>query len=243
MKYLSIVFLCTAILFSCKKESSCDCFKSTGTVESEYRDVTEPFTRIEANDIVNVYITDDSIRSIRVEAGKHLIPLISTEISNGVLHLGNHNKCNWVRSFKIPINVYVSAPHLRDIISYGTGNLYSTNTLHADTLGIESWGSGHFELSLQTQVSFCTLHNGVGDAVFTGSSGINYIYSGGYGVADLRNFDTDTSVIDNRGTGDFYVNTMNQLSASIRSYGNVYYKGNPSTIWSDVTGEGKLLPL
>ncbi len=73
VKYLFIlVLLFTGILSipSCKKENRCDCIKRTGPIVKETRVLAE-FTRVEAEDNLNVFITQDTVQEVVIEAGEN----------------------------------------------------------------------------------------------------------------------------------------------------------------------------
>src|SRR5690242_20273176 len=96
IKYISLCFVLCLLLFSCKKESLFDCFKSTGDIVTERRNIGT-FTETIIYNNVNVIIVQDSLTYLEINAGENLLPLITTEIRNGKLIIENNNKCNWVR--------------------------------------------------------------------------------------------------------------------------------------------------
>src|SRR3954465_11217106 len=102
MKFFRIsilVFLSSLIFFSsCKKENRCDCIKRTGDIVTEIRSL-KAFDRLQVEENVNVFLTQDSIQEVKVEAGEHLISLVETAIVDGTLTIRNKNKCNWARAY------------------------------------------------------------------------------------------------------------------------------------------------
>src|SRR3954470_838525 len=119
IKYIFCCFVLGMVLASCKKENLFDCFKSTGAIVTERRSI-ESFTETIIYDNVNVIIVQDSLTYLEVNAGENLLPLINTEIRGGKLIIENNNKCNWVRDFSVPVNVYMHVPHLRILDTYGS---------------------------------------------------------------------------------------------------------------------------
>src|SRR3954464_7455314 len=89
--FLALVF----VISSCKKENMCDCLKSTGDIITQEREAGD-FTDLSVYDNVNVILTQDSINSITIEAGKHLMSGIKTKVESGRLTIENTNTCNWV---------------------------------------------------------------------------------------------------------------------------------------------------
>ncbi|MDQ3046695.1 MAG: DUF2807 domain-containing protein, partial [Bacteroidota bacterium] len=104
MKYYKFIFLITFLWSfpSCKKENMCDCIKRTGSVIFETRELP-PFDKVYVENNLNVFITQDSVFEVKVEAGKNIVPLIKLEVVDGTLYCRNKNRCSWARSYKNPL--------------------------------------------------------------------------------------------------------------------------------------------
>lgn len=245
MKKKIILFVFNAVLIiaaSCNKENRCDCFKNSGSITTESRIIPD-FNKIYLEDNINLFITQDTICSLTVEAGKHLLKSIKTEVTDNCLYLKNENKCNWVRSFKNKINVYLKYREIKNIIYYeGSGNIKTTDTLHADYFQLDDWnGSGTIDLTINTKTSWFNLHTGPADLIVKGISGVNYLYSVANGPADLRYLKTGYTFMTNNSTNNCYVNVAKEFEVKIGYVGDVYYTGNPYKITSEISGSGKLI--
>ncbi len=225
---------------SCKKDQMLDCFKSTGPIESEDRTVTENFNVIEVNNNINLILTDDTVASIKVEAGNNLLSEITTDIADGKLTLKNNNKCNWVRKFNVPINVYVHAHPIDKILGYNTGDITSTNAIKNNIFNFEGWSSGHFDLTVDCQELDCSLNVDVCDAVVHGHADNCFLWTAGNGFFHNEDLTTTNTFLTTKSTGDTYVNAANILSVKILGEGNVYFTGNP-IITQTISGKGKLI--
>lgn len=238
-----ILLLFIMSIFSCKKENLCDCVKSTGKETTEERIPEAAFNEIELFDKINLFIQQDTVQKIKVEAGEHLLPLIETSIKDNKLTIKNNNKCNWVRSYKKEINVYLSVKNLNQLTYRGVGNISSLNTIVTDSIKIESWnGSGSINLTLNTKSSIAAIHTGSVDITLKGYSGVSCVYSIGNGFIYAEELETGYTFLNNSGTGNCSVWVTKELGVEMHSTGDVYYKGNPySILYSDITGEGKLI--
>lgn len=233
--------MASLILISCEKGHGFDCFKGTGKIIQESRNVGE-INNIILYDNVNLILQQDSAESIVVEAGEKIIGSIKTELYGGQLIIKNENRCNWIRSYKKEINVYLSVRDLHKIIYYGSGDITSLNSIVSDLLEIEIHdGAGSINLIIDTEASWFTLHLGVADIKVIGQSDINYVYTAGYGPIDCTSLLTDITYITNNGSNNCFVNVKDVLEAKIGSVGNIYYKGDPSSVKSEITGSGKLI--
>jgi hypothetical protein len=111
-----IVFAPIVLLLTrCAKDEGI-CTGSTGKVISQERTAL-PFHSVEVYDNINLVLTQEtSLTGITVEAGENLIEGITTKIDSGKLVIRNVNSCNWLRSFEVPVNVYLKFTLLDTII-------------------------------------------------------------------------------------------------------------------------------
>jgi hypothetical protein len=156
------------------------------------------------------------------------------------LTIENNNRCNWVRDYSIPVNVYVHLPHLHSLETFGSGKVYSQNTLVSDIIEINNRNTSDINLDVTANSVYCRQHATFGDNRISGNAGYLYAYNIGQGFCDCSElFVNDADVISNT-TGQTYVNACNGLHAEISYSGNVYYKGAPA-ISSVIRGSGKLI--
>ena len=228
------MFLC-----SCDKDHLNDCLKGTGSIITETRQASD-FNRVDVYNNVNVIITQDSINTIMVEAGKHIIYGITTEISDGVLTIRNENKCNWVRSYSTTIAVYVHVKKLTIIQHHGSATISSSNSIECGTVDLNVWSSGDIKLAVEADNIYSRQHSTVGDMALTGHSTYCYIYNNGNAFTYETGLQVEQADIEQRGTGDVSVTVNRNMHVSIHESGNVYYSGNPE-ITSSVTGSGRLI--
>jgi hypothetical protein len=242
-KYYLIIIFIICCISSCKKENLCDCFKSTGKIVTEERDIRD-FSSIFVSENVNLYLTQDSVYSVKVEAGEHLISLISTELKHDSLFIENRNKCNWVRSYKPKINVFISLPSLVFFQNSGCGTITTTNTFTGDSLRFYSWNSsGDLTLKIDVKKCYLTIHTGCLDVNAGGKADYLDVYYVGGGMIHCENVIAKKAVVTNKSTGNIFVNVSEELYYKITWKGNIYYYGDPLLFnWGD-TGDGELLRL
>src|SRR5688572_6814 len=112
----------TVFLAGCAKENAFDCLKSTGKIVTETRQLAA-FNTIHVKDNLDVTLIPDSVYYAEVTCGDNLQANVNTEIRNGELWIENINKCNWVRSYKKPMEVKVHLPKLHSIFHDGFGKI------------------------------------------------------------------------------------------------------------------------
>lgn len=242
--YPLVSLILIVMLSSCGKEGGLDCFKSTGETRIEERFVP-PFHTIEVFDNINLVLTQDTLlNSMEVEAGENLLKGITTEVDSGRLFLRNENTCNWVRSFEVPINIYISFSSLDTIIFRAAGNLRFTTPWKNDSIQFDVWeGAGKIELDLDVIKSKVYVHYGVVDVNISGTSEVSYLSNKGYGPINALDLKTNYTYMSTLSPNDCFVNVRGELGVTINNIGNVYYKGNPVSISEQLNSSGRLIKL
>jgi hypothetical protein len=236
-----LFLLISYFLFSsCKKENMCDCIKGTGEIIKEKRTVAD-FTSIEVHDNIYVTLTQDSINSVEVEAGENLLPLIRTNVDGSMLRIENDNKCNWVRSYKKEIHVYLHVRNLQYIWSYSGKSIISSNTLTNPVINIFNFFSGDISVDIDADSSYTKQMGAGGDISVTGRTNYNYIFDQGYGFLHLENLQSNKALVAQHGTGDIHMNIRDILDVEILSSGSVYYSGSPAVEQRPSSGNGRLI--
>jgi len=241
-KYLSIL-LVVIFISACTKDHMCDCFKNTGEIIKERREIAS-FDKIILNSQINLFLIQDSGNYVEVECGKKLINGIKTDVENGILTLKNTNKCNWMRSYKYPFNVYCHFTNFKKIEYNSSGNIKALGTQSYDTIQVDLWdGTGSVNMDVLARVVNIHIHTSPADVNISGNCNILNVYNRGEGTANCLGLNAENVWVDWRSTNDCYVNTPNNLSAQILYLGNVFYTGNPK-IGSLVESErGRLIKL
>ena len=239
---LSFTFL-VFIISGCGKDEGV-CVSSTGKVITQDRGNT-PFSRIYVNDNINLILTQDPANNkIVVEAGENLIHGITTKIDSGKLVLRNENSCNWLRSFKVPVNVYLTFTKLDTISFSAAGNITCTNDLTNGSFYLEVIeGSGHIDLKLQTYRSFFFLPSGTTLVTATGISEVTTVISSSFGPFHAEDLESKFTYISTNSPNDIFVSSSIELDVKIGNIGDVYYRGDPPGIMTEFTSDGRLIRL
>jgi hypothetical protein len=239
----TFIFLIVLLgLAGCEK-SGVNCITSNGKTIRQER-ILEDFDSIDIRDHVNLIISQDTVNHVTVESGQNIISGITTEVIDRQLIIRNLNKCNWLRSYDVPVNVFVSVKNLMKIYYLSSGNVTTANTLKSYSLIVEIWGgSGTIDLDLDIFQSYFVIQMGSADVNLHGSCAINNIYSGDYGLFQCKDLKTRYTFVTNEGSNDCYVNSTYFLEANIGSIGNIYYTGNPDSVVTQIQGSGQVIPF
>ena len=237
-RLLIIVF--ATLVLSCGKESSC--LKSSGNIKTELRALTTPITKIKIADNINLILTQSNQNELKVEAGDNLLPYINTGVNGETLEISNGNKCNFLRSYDKPVNVYLSVPNLIEIAYEGKGNISNTGILNFPKLTIESRsGTGDIELNIVSDQVRLLSHAGATKFTLTGSANNLFVYSGASTWCYLSALSANIVHVNNAGAGDVMVNSNTSLLVELTSLGSIIYSGNPTVTVGVHSGSGQLI--
>jgi hypothetical protein len=229
------------VLIGCESSDS-NCVTNAGKVVKEVRELDD-FDSIDVEEYVNLILTQDSVNKVTVETGNNILDGIVTEVNNGQLYIKNNNKCNWLRSYNIPVNVYISVKNLKKIYYNSSGNVTTTNTIRSNFFKFEVWGGcGSIDMDLDIYEGYFVLQMGTVDFTLRGYCAINTIYAGDYGFFQCKDLTTGYTFITNQGSNDCYVRASQYLQATVNSIGNIYYSGNPDTLITKINGQGNIYP-
>lgn len=239
MKFLKFSPFFLLLFSSCAKENMCDCIKSTGDIIVETRDV-KGFDRLFVEQDVNVFISQDLNTEVKVEAGDNIVPLIETVVEDGVLIIRNKNRCNWVRSYDKPLNVYIKTPGLNYIHSNGSGDIKSLNAITLDSFDVQIEGGGSIELTLNNSKIISHIF-GQGDLTLHGITSEHACSIGGASFLYASDLRTNYTWIQSYTLGLCYVKASDLLIYRIDDKGDIYCYGNPTSVQlAKKDGEGQL---
>ena len=230
------------LLLGCEREQWDDCITSAGSMRSEERIVGD-FHTVDLDDRVDLVIEERTFGSVSVEAGSNLMGQIATEVSDGTLKIRNEMRCNWVRSFKPRVTVHVPVDEVAKLVLRGTGNVSCTDTIIRDGFELEQWSAlGSARLWLKVGNCSVALHTGAGDVTVSGTcSNQANLFSGIQGSIDASGLRARYVNVNNSGIADIRCWVDVALDVQLRDVGDVYYRGEPGSVQSDVTGSGSLI--
>lgn len=237
---ITFLVMILAIATGCSKDDGI-CAGSTGKVIIESRPVST-FHFVEVWDNINLFLTQDTnATGLEIEAGENLIDGITTETERGRLIIRNRNTCNWLRSFKVPVNVYLRYRSLDTLITHAAGNISGMNTWTGNAIWITvEEGGGKIDLDINVAKSYITLKYGTFAVDLKGFSQVTFISDLGYGPLHAENLYSKFTYIYTASPNDIFVTAHVQITAEIRNVGNVYYHGDPQSVSTQLFGGGRL---
>jgi hypothetical protein len=251
-KTIIILFISAFLLITSACNKSVLPIKGNGELTSETRSMSS-FDRIANEGEFDVYIIQDEVFEVTIEAESNLIGSIRTSMNGNTLEIDTKDNLKPSR----PMKLYIRTPDVHGVSLSGSGiidlgvivtdnldvSLSGSGEIRGDVeaedvyLGMSGSGSSSLDLNcntLETSIS------GSGDMYFNGIGNAASFNISGSGAVRAYNFELSTCVATISGSGDMFVNVSEQLNVTISGSGSIYYIGHP-TIYKNVTGSGNVI--
>ncbi|MCC6412484.1 MAG: DUF2807 domain-containing protein [Saprospiraceae bacterium] len=238
MRYL-LVFMFAVGIFVLGRQNSChlNLFGGTrgeGPLRSETRN-TEPFHGIELQLAGDVEVVRGETSEVVVEAQENLLPLLKTDIENGVLKIHFSENVSYSKDLKIR----VTTPSLDEIDLMSSGTIKLVSQWEGDQLSLGISGSGDIEaMQLNGGNLECNI-GGSGSIKLAGK--MQSLDAGISGSGDLFAGDlvTQTAKLKVSGSGGMRVHVEQTLDANISGSGEIEYSGDARAS-TKVSGSGEV---
>ena len=186
----------------------------SGTMKLEKRDVPA-FSAVNISGAYDVEIVVQKAQSLEIEGDDNLLPLIRTQVKNGVLSINNEKSFSTRKALRLIISV----PALDAITTSGASEFTVTN-VKSDEFNIEASGAGSLHISGETK------------ALEVGMSGAVSL--------DAKDLKAQKVSVTSSGAASADVYASEELRASVSGAGNVDYYGDPKSVTEDASGAGSI---
>jgi hypothetical protein len=199
------------------------------------------FSSIDVSGSFDVFISQGSTESVKVEAERNDMDKIVTEVKNGVLHIDNKRSMggmswDWGNRKRI---VRVVVRNINALNVNGSGDVAFTDGLHVKSLSMMVRGSGDVDGRIEAETLECGL-SGSGDVLLSGSADNVTIKSSGSGDLDARKLQTVNTAVKSSGSGDTAVNASQRVDAKLSGSGDISYTGTAKQVSTSKTGSGDI---
>ena len=171
------------------------------------------FTAVHISGAYEVEIVAQKEQSLVIEGDDNLLPLIKTEVKNGVLEISNEKSF----STKNKLRVRISVQKLDGIETSGASDIIATN-VKSDEFKIDTSGASELKVS--------------------GEAKTLSVDSSGAGTIDTKDLHAEKADVHTSGAANVEVYATEELSAKVSGAGTVDYYGNPKTVKEDKSGAG-----
>ena len=214
-----IVSLTTVIvLTSC---SNNNCITGEGSYSSKEYNLS-PFSGVSVAGDADVFITKDSIQSVRIEAQGNVLNALNVAVRGNKLVIGEDNCFRKISRMK----VYISTPTFNEMIASGSIHVYSPDLFSSNVFKAVLSGTGEMNLNLNVQELHASI-SGSGDIVANGTAVKQYLSSSGDGYFGCFGLIGDHVDIDVSGSATAEVHATQTLNIDVSGTAFIYYKGHP----------------
>ena len=186
--------------------------KGSGNRKTEKRELSS-FKAIDSEGAIDFEVTCQKPVSISIEGDDNILPLIQTDVRDGVLYLRTEKGYN----SRASIAVRITVPNLDSIKAAGAGK-FQISDLKNDKFTVQTTGATALTASGETKS--VEIHNA------------------GAGKIDTGSLHAQKAKVDISGAASVDVYASEQLDASVSGVGRVSYSGNPKTVNKNVSGMG-----
>lgn len=210
--------------------------RGNGHVETESRLVSS-FNGVDVSGAIDVYVRQDSMNSVKVEADENLLEYIEVHNENSTLHIHEREGVNLRPSHNI--KVYIAGPDFRRFEASGACKIISENRV-VGTETVEVDASGACEVKMEIKAPKV-------DAGLSGACRIEMkgetrdFHVHGSGSTDIRCYDLLAENVDVEitGAGEAEVYASVKLDVSVSGAGSVKYRGN-ANVNQNISGAGSV---
>jgi Putative auto-transporter adhesin, head GIN domain len=188
--------------------------KGSGTIKTEKRELGA-FSSVEIIGAYEIRITCQQPQSLEIEGDDNILPIIRTEVHDGVLRISNEKDYQGTS----PLVVRIKVPDLQRVASMGAGDIRIAK-LKNEKLDVQSTGAARIEAE--------------GETKFVGIS------STGAGKVEFYDLHAERAKVTVTGAAKVDVYASQQLDTTVSGVGQVTYDGNPGVVNKSVSGIGRV---
>lgn len=236
MKQRLLPFIVLIILISSCNLVGGEKIRGNGNMKTENRTISS-FDAVYVSGNTDLFVKQDSIFSVRIEADENLMEYIITELDGSTLKIRSKDGVNLKSSRSI--KVYVSAPSFKHFNASGSCNIFGENKItSSEAIAIDISGASDVKMELMAPQIETDL-SGASSLTLAGQT--KDFKVNGSGSTDINCFDlqTENTIIELSGAGSASV--FASLKLDVRSSGaaDVRYKGN-ATVSQKLSGAGSV---
>ncbi len=211
-KVLLITILCS-LATGCHYAAKMHGVTGSGVRKVEKRELSS-FTSISTDGAFEIDVVCQQAQTLEIEGDDNLLPMVSTDVSNGVLRINNVGSY----STRTPMKIKISVPNIEGISANGAGTI-EVSRLKNDKFDIDSNGAPTIRVSGETKEL--------------------EIDASGAGRVDAHKLRASRAEVDSKGVAKVEVFASDVLNVTISGPSQVIYDGDPE-VNQTVNGPGSV---
>jgi len=209
-----------------------------GRIIHETRDVHN-YNGLELSSGIELQLTMGNSEKVEIEADEEIMGKVFTEVHNGVLEIGVHNKAWSWNNGHHNIKAFVSARELNRIHTSSGSSLIGHNTLSGSHLDLSTSSGSSMKLKIEES-----------EIIANASSGSKMELEGRTNLEDLSSSSGSSLLSENlmsrkaqanaSSGASIHLRVQEVLDAKASSGGSVLYAGNPNQVNKDKSSGGSI---
>lgn len=198
------------------------------------------FNAIRLSASYDVYITQGTAESVKVEASADDQEHIITEVNGGVLNIyeKDNRHIHWDFGGRKQV-VYVVARDINSISVSGSGDVFFKSGINTNNMKIKISGSGDVTGRLTAKTLEANI-SGSGDMKLSGRADDSNVRVSGSGDFEGRDLVTASTAVRVVGSGDATVNANGRIDAAVSGSGDIRYTGGAKQVSTSKAGSGDI---
>ncbi len=197
--------------------------KGNGKVVEENRQMGS-FDGIRVSRGMDVYISQDSVQKVVVEADENLMDVIQTRVEDNNLVITVTENIRDAKAKK----VHITVKNLNEISAMAGSNVFTEETLRFDNVKLSSMAGSNLKLDLVTKSLLARAAAGSNILLRGLSKNAECKAMAGSNIR-AQDFKVYKGTARANSGSNIWMTVDNEIDANASSGGNVYYFGNPAT--------------
>jgi hypothetical protein len=209
--------------------------RGSGKMTTQTRDVND-FHAVEVSFPANVFISQGTSESLKIEAEDNLLPGLQTQVRNNTLEIFYKADTKKVVRPTKPITITIVVKNLDRVDFESAGKLDITG-IKNDSLNVSVSGAGDMKMKQVALQTLVVNLSGAGSMSATGSADTVELNISGFGSFDGKELASKDATVQLSGAGSATIRAKDTLDTQISGAGSVSYYGSPR-VTKQVSGVG-----
>ncbi len=206
-----------------------------GNVQTETRNITETFTKVDVSRGIDVVLEQADVVKIEVEADENLLKHITTKVENGVLKVTSDENIDNAEM----MTVRVAMPTIEGIETTSGASLTSKNTLKGTHLTVKSSSGSEIQATIEFDEIRCESTSGSNIEVAGKALKLETASSSGSEISAESLLANEVYAQSTSGSST-QVHPLVKLSGKASSGSSIDYEGKPKTIDKEESSGGSV---
>jgi hypothetical protein len=234
-KFIIPLVLISVVAISCRQVFGKK-VRGSGTIKTETRNIGG-LNSVDARGSIEVYLTNDSTASVRIETDDNLVEHVETYEEGGVLFVEVEKGFNLRPTNEI--KVHISAPEFRKVRASGACDIFTSGRItSSESIAIRLSGATDADLDIKAPRVTGDL-SGAGTLRLKGETRDLELEGTGSSNLECFGMKAENVSVQITGAGDADVFASVSLDVKVTGSGSVKYKGSPS-VNQKISGAGSV---